>query len=98
MDFDIDALAALARIRLSEKEKQSLKGDLSDILAYVEQIKELDTKDVQPLSHVLDIEDVFREDVVRGENDIAEKVIAVLPESSKDGRFFRVPKVIEGKE
>lgn len=98
MDFSIDKLATLARIQLQEDEKKALSDDLGNILKYVEQIKELDTDNVAPMDHVLDIENVFREDIAQEGNKAAEKILGVLPDTSKDGRFFRVPKVIEGIE
>jgi len=98
MDFNINTLAALARIRLTEEEKKTLAGDLANILTYIQQLQELTLDDIPPMSHVLDLENVFREDVVTENQAIAEKVLSVLPAPSKDGRFFRVPKVIEGIE
>ncbi|MBN1492569.1 MAG: Asp-tRNA(Asn)/Glu-tRNA(Gln) amidotransferase subunit GatC [Candidatus Omnitrophica bacterium] len=98
MKFDIEALAQLARIELGHKEKERLSGDLVNILKYVEQIDELKTDAIEPTSHVLAIENVFREDEIREDSVSARKVLDVLPDSSKDGSFFRVPKVIEGIE
>jgi len=98
MDFSIDDLAALARIELGDSEKKKLAGDLANILKYVEQINELDLEDVEPTSHVLDIENVFREDKVVEQPEVAKDVIKALPEDAKEGPFFKVPKVIEGIE
>lgn len=98
MEFNIDTLAALARIRLTEEEKKSLSTDLENILTYIKQINELTLGDIPPTSHALDLENVFRDDEVTESSKTAEKVIEVLPPNAKDGKFFRVPKVIEGIE
>jgi aspartyl-tRNA(Asn)/glutamyl-tRNA(Gln) amidotransferase subunit C len=98
MKFNIDSLAELARIQLNAREKESLSGDLNNILKYIEQINELSTDKVEPTSHVLAIENVFREDIVVEDHSSARKILSALPDSSKDGPFFRVPKVIEGIE
>ncbi|HEX9136539.1 MAG TPA: Asp-tRNA(Asn)/Glu-tRNA(Gln) amidotransferase subunit GatC, partial [Nitrospirota bacterium] len=60
---EVEHVARLARLELSEKEKETLTDQLSNILTYVEQLNELDTKGVEPTSHVLDINNVMREDV-----------------------------------
>jgi aspartyl-tRNA(Asn)/glutamyl-tRNA(Gln) amidotransferase subunit C len=60
---EVEHVARLARLELSEQEKETLTDQLSNILTYVEQLNELDTKDVEPTSHVLDINNVMRDDV-----------------------------------
>ena len=92
--FDIKTLSNLARINLSKEEEANLSNDLSKIITYVEKLDEIDTGHLEPTSHVLNIENVFREDEVINQA-TAVKVIDVLPETSKEGDFFRVPKVIE---
>jgi len=92
--FDINTLSELARINLSDSDKKTLTGDLEKILDYVDKLDELDTKAIEPTSHVLNIENVYREDVVKDQN-AADEVLTVLPDSRKDGRFFKVPKIIE---
>ncbi len=98
MEFNIDALAELARIHLNASEKEDLEKDLQNILKYIEQIKGLPTDLIEPTSHVLAIENVFREDIVVEDASAAKKILKALPDSSKDASFFRVPKVIEGIE
>jgi aspartyl-tRNA(Asn)/glutamyl-tRNA(Gln) amidotransferase subunit C len=92
--FDIHTLSELARINLSEDEKDALATDLAKILDYVEALDELDTARVEPTSHVLHIENVFRDDCAIEQGTAAE-LLHVLPGSRKEGRFFRVPKIIE---
>lgn len=92
--FDIHTLSELARITLSEDEENALATDLEKILAYVDTLEELDTSSVEPTSHVLQIENVFREDTAR-EQSTADEVLNCLPEARREGRFFKVPKIIE---
>ncbi len=93
--FDINTLSNLARISLSDEEKESLSKDLNNILEYVDTLNELDTSSIEPTSHVLNIEDVYREDKAV-KTGAASKVLEVLPEHRKEGSFFKVPKVIGG--
>ena len=60
--IDIHRVAQLARLNLKPEETVKLSEDLENILAYVDQLQELDTKNVEPTSHVLPIENVFRKD------------------------------------
>ncbi len=60
---EVEHVARLARLELSEQEKETLTDQLSNILTYVEKLNELDTKGVEPTSHVLDINNVMRDDV-----------------------------------
>jgi len=92
--FDIKTLSKLARIHLSEKDEMQLANDLRNILTYVEKLDELDTSQLEATSHVLNIENVFREDIV-SDQAVAKDVLAVLPDERKEGQFFKVPKVIE---
>ncbi|MCC5875632.1 MAG: Asp-tRNA(Asn)/Glu-tRNA(Gln) amidotransferase subunit GatC [Candidatus Sumerlaeia bacterium] len=62
---DVEHVALLARLELSEEEKVQYAGELSRILDYVEQLSELDTSGVEPTAHPLPIRDVFREDEQR---------------------------------
>jgi len=92
MSFDIDKVAALARIRLKPEEKAKLQKDLDSILAYVAKLKEINTDGVEPTSHVMDLENVFRPDEVRPSNAI-DALLAQAP--AHEGKFFKVPKVVD---
>ena len=92
MAFDIEKIAELARLNLKSEEKKKLEKDLESILAYVEKLKTLDTSKVEPTSHVLNIENVFRKDEVKPA-DIRDQALQHAP--LRDGKFFRVPKVVE---
>jgi len=92
MAFDIEKIAELARLKLKPGEKQRLEKDLTAILAYVEKLKVLDTEQVAPTSHVLNLENVFRADEVRL-SDTRDRALKYAPLS--EGAFFKVPKVVE---
>jgi aspartyl-tRNA(Asn)/glutamyl-tRNA(Gln) amidotransferase subunit C len=88
---DVEHVAALARLSFTDEEKQKLTGELNAILAYVEQLNSLDTSSVEPLSHVVELKNVFRDDV-HAESLTREEVLKNAPAASE--KFFRVPKVI----
>jgi len=105
MSLDKDTvarIARLARLQVPEEELGPLAGELSGILAWIEQLNEVDTKNVEPLSSVSDVTLPMREDKVT-DGGIAEKVLANAPggavyidPSDRDaGGFFTVPKVVE---
>ena len=89
---EVEHVAKLARIALKDEEAEQLTQQLSDILTYVEKLNELDTKDVEPTSHVLPVRNVLREDEVCGSIDRG-KALVNAPDRTEE--FFRVPKVIE---
>jgi aspartyl-tRNA(Asn)/glutamyl-tRNA(Gln) amidotransferase subunit C len=84
-------IAALARLKFSESELSDYTYHLNDVLTYVEKLNELDTTNVEPLSHPVENVNVFREDVLR-ESVNTETALKNAPD--EDGEFFRVPKVI----
>ncbi|MGI6065640.1 MAG: Asp-tRNA(Asn)/Glu-tRNA(Gln) amidotransferase subunit GatC [Bacillota bacterium] len=88
---DLEHVALLARIELSEEEKDIYTEQLNVILGHIEKLKELDTTDVPPTIHVLPIHNVLREDEERPSMD-REKVLQNAPQR-EDGQF-RVPKIV----
>lgn len=92
MSFDIDKIAELARLNLKPEEKAKLAGELSAILQYVKKLEALDTKSVEPTSHVLNIENVFREDEPKPSG-VRDAVLDHAP--LREGKFFKVPKVVD---
>lgn len=92
---DVEHIAKLARLAFSEKEKEMLTHQLNTILEYVEQLNKLDTSEVEPLSHVIDLENVLRKDEVR-EGLSTEEALKNAP--SRTEQFFKVPKVIKDKK
>lgn len=85
-------IATLARIGVSDAEVPDLANDLSAILGFVEQLSEVDTQGVKPLTSAVDTKIRGREDVV-SDGGYAEDVLANAPE--KDEEYFAVPKVVE---
>ncbi len=90
-------IALLARIRLGEAELEPLAAELSHILSWVEQLAEVDTSDVAPMSSVAAIGLPMREDKVT-DGDCREAILGNAPQSAPNGPqkgFFAVPKVVE---
>ena len=88
---DVEHVAALARLSFSDEQKQKLTGQLNEILQYMEQLNALDTTAVEPLSHVIELQNVFRQDVQRP-GLTQEEALRNAP--AKNEQFFKVPKVI----
>ena len=86
-------IAFLARIGLTEKEEEEFSKDLSNILKWMEDLKRIDVKDLQPLRNVNDIELLERDDTELAKNIEQEKLLNNAPK--RNGNFFTVPKVIE---
>ena len=91
-DETIEYVGILAKLELSEEEKEQAKKDMADMLDYIDTLNELDTSGVEPMSHVFPVNNVFREDVVTNEDD-REEILANAPEA-KDGAFV-VPKTFD---
>ena len=85
-------IARLARIKITDEEAEGLEGELSGILNWVEQLGEVDTENVEPMTSVVPIKLKMREDVVN-DGEKADDVTANAP-MSEDG-FYVVPKVVE---
>ncbi len=88
----VEYVANLAHLELTEKEKEIFTQQLDSILTYIEKLNELDTEDIKPISHVLPINNVFREDIVKSSLPL-DKVLANAPD--RKNSYFRVPRVIE---
>lgn len=89
---EVEYVAKLARIALEEEEKERYASQLSTILAFFDRLREVDTADVPPTSHVLDVVNAFREDEVRESLGPA-GTLSNAPDPA--GRFFRVPKILD---
>ncbi|WP_353481818.1 Asp-tRNA(Asn)/Glu-tRNA(Gln) amidotransferase subunit GatC [Haliscomenobacter sp.] len=87
----ISRLEHLARLELSDAERQSLQTDLNNILTMVEKLQELDTDEVVPLVYLNEDVNVWREDKVQNQ---VEQEDALRNAPQQDGTFFMVPKVI----
>ena len=88
---DVEKTAYLARLEFNEGEKHALQEQLNQIVTYVEKLNELDTDNVEPTLHVLDIRNVFRDDVARPSMS-QDEVLMNAPRRKKG--YFSVPKVI----
>src|SRR4051812_33678748 len=94
---EVAHIAALARIRLTEAELEPLAAELSQILAWVEQLSELDTADVAPMTSVAAMRLPMRQDVVT-DGDCRDAILDNAPQPAPEAvrrGFFAVPKVIE---
>lgn len=89
--FNIDHTALLARLRLTDAEKDRLGRQMETIIGYIDQLNELNTADVEPTSHVIPIHNVFRED--RESKPFPEKDhLALAPAEKK--HHYEVPQII----
>lgn len=68
-DETIEYVGILAKLELSEEEKEAAKKDMGSMLDYIDKLNELDTQGVEPMSHVFPVQNVFREDVVTNGDD-----------------------------
>lgn len=91
-DETIEYVGILAKLELSEEEKEQAKKDMGEMLDYIDMLNELDTSAVEPMSHVFPISNVFREDVVTNGDD-RENMLKNAP-AEKDGSY-QVPKTVE---
>ena len=89
---NVRAIAHLARVRTPEEDLDSLAGELNNILGWVEQLDEVNTDDVAPMTSVVATTHAEREDVV-DDGGIAEDILANAPE--RENGFFVVPRVVE---
>ncbi len=88
---DVEYIASLSKVKFEENELDNFTHQLNDILAYVEKLNELDTENVEPLSHPVENKNIFREDELKPSISTEE---ALKNSPSKTEEFFRVPKVI----
>ena len=88
----VKKIASLARIAVTDDEAEALVPELNNILGWVEQLGEVDTKGVEPLTAVIDIPTRLRDDVVT-DGDVRDAVLLNAPDAQHG--FFAVPKVIE---
>ena len=91
-DETMDYVGILAKLDLSGEEKEQAKKDMEQMLGFIEQLNELDTTGVEPMSHVLPLENVFREDVVTN-GDGSQATLKNAP-GQKDNMFI-VPKTFD---
>lgn len=88
---DVERIAVLARLSFNEEEKKKLTGELNRILDYMEQLNEVETESVEPLSHVIEPNHGARADELRPS---LSREDALHNAPDRTDKFFRVPKVI----
>lgn len=91
-DETIEYVGVLAKLELSDEEREAAKKDMGRMLDYIDKLNELDTSGVEPLSHVFPVRNVFREDVVTN-GDESERILENAPEQQDN--MFVVPKTFE---
>lgn len=89
---EVRYIARLARLDFSEEEIERLANEMTAIVSYMDKLGELDTEGVPPMSHVLDLYNVDRDDETK-QRISREEALKNAPET--DGTYFHVPKVIE---
>lgn len=88
---EVEHVAELARLTFHEDETASLTGQLNHILEYIAQLEEVDTRDVEPTAHVIEVVNAFRKDEVRPSIPV-EDALSNAPE--REGDAFAVPRII----
>jgi len=91
-DKDVEHVARLARLALSDAEKARMREQLAKILQYIDKLKELDVAGIEPTSHAVPLVNVMRDDEVVPSRP-REDMLANAPDRA--GEFFRVPRIIE---
>jgi aspartyl-tRNA(Asn)/glutamyl-tRNA(Gln) amidotransferase subunit C len=92
---DVRYVAKLARLNLSAEDMERFTLQLNSILSYMDKLNELDTSNVEPMSHVTDVYNAFRDDVV-GESFAREVALENAPDTEQG--FFKVPRIIGDEE
>ena len=88
---EVQKVSLLGRLLLSDAELDKMTSQLGDILGYMDLLAEVDTEQVEPMAHALDVDNVFRDDVARPSFD-REKILANAP--NRDDECYRVPAVL----
>ncbi|HXN06268.1 MAG TPA: Asp-tRNA(Asn)/Glu-tRNA(Gln) amidotransferase subunit GatC [Nitrospiria bacterium] len=91
-DEEVAHVARLAKLALSDEEKSAYTRQMEQILTHIDQLNEVETKGVEPTSHAIRIENIFREDQVTTSLPL-DQALGNAPD--QDQAFFRVPKIIE---
>lgn len=91
-DEMIKNLADLSRLTFNPQETAEIKKDLQQMISFVDKLNEVDTSNVEPLLHMTDAVNIYREDAVQGS---MQKNEALQNAPSADNNYFKVPKVIK---
>jgi aspartyl-tRNA(Asn)/glutamyl-tRNA(Gln) amidotransferase subunit C len=88
---DVEKVSLLARLRLTDEELELMTAQLGAIVGYVEQLKELNTEEVEPMAHAVEVTNVFRADELR---DSLPREAALANAPKADGECYLVPAVL----
>ncbi len=89
---DVEYVAKLARLHISQEQKEKLTEDMAAIIAFADKLSEIDTNDVKPAAHAIPVNNVFRNDEVQQSID-RELLLRNAPQ--KEAGCFSVPKIVE---
>ena len=90
---DVQHIAKLARIELTEKEVEQLQKDLSSILDYFKVLEKVDISKVEPMTHSVFLENITRADqVIKQNNETVRKLVEAAPQ--RKGRFFKIKSIL----
>lgn len=89
---DLETVASLSRLRISEEERPEVLSQLDKFLTYVDNLQQLDTSNVEPTTYALPMKNVFRADVVKPSLD---RELALSNAPLKEDGYFKVPRVLE---
>lgn len=90
--MEIERVALLARLNLSDNEKEVFSKQVGSIIDYIDKLNELDTSQVEPTAHIFPLKNVFREDILRPSLPVG---MALKNAPGGNDEFYRVPKIIE---
>ncbi len=90
----VEHVAQLARLGITEEEKEEFAKDLSSILEYIDKLNRVNTEGVEPTAHILPIHNVFREDAVKPSLSIEE---ALMNAPDREDRFIKVPAILDSE-
>jgi len=89
---EVEHVAMLARLKLTEGETERFAEQLTAVLDYMSRLNDLDTSGVEPLAHVLPVNNVFRDDEVKAAGTDREEILAGAP--LQENGCFRVPRIV----
>lgn len=96
-DETIAYIGILAKLELSDSEKQQAKKDIADMLSYIDKLNELDTQNIEPMSHIFSVTNVLREDMPENDGDATKNCDGELLRNAPDveNGMFKVPSTVE---
>lgn len=89
---DVEYIAGLAQLSLDKETKERLVREMDEILGYIDKLNELDTSDIEPTMHALEMTNVYRDDAA-GESLARDTALMNAPQT--DGEYFLVPRILD---